>query len=71
MTSWTALWLLWGSMFVAIEAPAVLNKTKGDTLSEHIWKWFAIKDKTSWWLVRRGILAAFLLWLVTHFLTGG
>jgi hypothetical protein len=71
MSGWTWAWLFWGAMFFAIEMPAVFNKTKGDTLSEHIWHWFSIRDKGKWWRVRRAVLAFALAILTYHFLAGG
>ena len=71
MTGWTVAWLLWIGMFFAIEAPAILNKQKGDTLSEHVWKWFAIKNKGNGYRSRRLVLVTFLVWVSIHFVTGG
>ena len=70
---WTVLWLLWIAAFFAIEVPALRNKTPGDTLSEHVWKWFAVKDANRKGLtrLRRWGLLAFLAWLSFHFLSGG
>lgn len=71
MDGYTVAWLLWIVQFFAIEGPAVLNKKAGDTFSEHVWQWFSIIGKSSGWRVRRLSLLSFLVWLVTHFLTGG
>jgi hypothetical protein len=73
MSEWTILWLAWVALFFAIELPAVFNKTKDDTLSEHLWKWFAVKDErpTGWVWVRRSALALGLTWIVVHLVTGG
>ena len=71
MNGWTFAWLLWLAMFACIEAPALLNKTKGDSFSEHIWSWFAIRDKPRQWRARRAVLLAAVTWLAVHFLTGG
>jgi hypothetical protein len=49
-----------------IELPAAINKQKDDTLSEHVWKWFRIKDNKS--RTRRIILGLFLLGLSLHFI---
>jgi hypothetical protein len=71
--TWTVLWLAWIAAFFAIEVPALLNRQDGDTLSEHVWSWFAVKDKSKKGLVRarRFCLLAGLAWLCAHFLTGG
>lgn len=70
MNGWTTAWLFWLAMFLVIEIPALLNKNPGDTLSEHVWNWFSILNKSEGWLWRRVVLAAFLLWMVWHLLTG-
>ena len=66
---YTSAWLIWIALFIVIEGFALIDKRQGDTLSEHVRKWFRIKDprptKTVW--VIRGSLMAFLLWLITHF----
>lgn len=71
MDWFTSGWVVWLLMFGAIEGVALANKTPGDTLSEHIWRWFSIKHKGAGWRARRFGLLAFLAWLVAHFLTGG
>lgn len=80
MTAWSWAWIVWIAAFAAIEGPALFNRTEGDTLSEHVWKWFATrrddlrndKGKASGWVkIRRVVLLAFLTWLSLHFLTGG
>ncbi len=67
---WTTAWFLWIVMFGTIELPALLNRRLGDTLSEHIWKWFSIKTKSTGWRLRRFSLVAFLSWMMIHLLTG-
>lgn len=71
MNIWTQLWLIWLGMFGVVEGAALANKKPGDTLSEHVWKWFSIQDKGGGWRLRRFGLLSFLAWLVAHFLTGG
>ena len=61
---------MWGAMFVAVEGKALLDKDRGDTLSEHLWAIFSIRDKSSGWLQRRAVLAGALTWLVAHLLFG-
>lgn len=68
---YTAGWVAWLLMFVAIEGAALTNRREGDTLSEHVWRWFSIRRKSSGWRLRRFSLLAFLAWLVAHLLTGG
>ena len=71
MTWFTIAWLSWLAVFLVVEGIALCNKAEGDTLSEHVWAWFSIKDKGNKWRLRRFILLAFLAWLAVHFLTGG
>lgn len=71
---WTIGWLVWLLWFVVEEALALRPGHRGATLSEHVWKWFAItgsKAPAPWTRLRRFALLAFLAWLVLHFLTGG
>lgn len=59
MNAFTAAWIFWLLMFAAIEGAALVNRKRGDTLSEHIWSWFAVRDKPKGWVARRRILVAF------------
>lgn len=74
----TALWLSWIGAFLVVEGVALFNKEEGDTLSEHVWRWFAVGDArharpelNGWVRARRFALLAFMAWLSAHFLTGG
>ncbi|MFF7252437.1 hypothetical protein [Streptomyces microflavus] len=78
MTTWSWLWVGWLAAFLVIEGKALFNKTSGDTLSEHVWKWFSTArtgehqgQPTGWVRLRRFALLAFMAWLSVHFLTGG
>jgi hypothetical protein len=71
MSDWTVAWLLWILQFIAIEGQALLNKTPGDTLTEHVHKWFSLETKGFGWRARRASLIAFLSWLTLHFLFPG
>ena len=66
---WTVAWLAWGVGFLMIEMPAVFNKRAGDTLSEHLRSWFALRGKPKGWLGRRLVLAGFFAWLLVHLFT--
>jgi len=70
MSGYTVAWIMWGLMFAAIEGAALFDKDRGDTLSEHVWSWFSVKDKGVGWKQRRAALGAFLTWLTTHLVTG-
>jgi membrane-anchored glycerophosphoryl diester phosphodiesterase (GDPDase) len=63
---WTVAWIFWVAMFFVIEIPALINKTQGDTLSEHIRKWFSTTDKTRWWIARRAVLVLAMIWFLLH-----
>lgn len=71
MSFFTIGWLVWIGFFVVLEGVALTNKKENDTLSSHVWKWFAIKKDGKLSKTRRTTLAAGLLWLSIHFLTGG
>lgn len=68
MTIWTALWIAWGLAFALIEGVALANDTPGDTLSEHLRKWFRTDTHLgrSAWLVASGV---FFAWFVVHIAT--
>jgi hypothetical protein len=70
MSFWTLAWIFWLLFFAAIEGAALLRKGPDDTLSEHVWKWFQIRNKPRAWTWRRAVLAAFLVWLLVHMVAG-
>jgi hypothetical protein len=61
-------WIAWVVAFLGLEAKALISKEAGDTLSEHVWKWFMVRDprNTPATLGLRGVLLAFLVWLTGH-----
>lgn len=72
MKRYTWTWIIWLGTFVVAEAFALFNKKPGDTLSEHAWRWFAVKDEADASVakqplrVRRVVLIGFLGWLLVH-----
>lgn len=70
MSAYTWAWIFWLVFFAVIEGTAIIDKDRGDTLSEHIWVWFKIKDKPRTWTWRRAALAVFLVWLLVHMVAG-
>lgn len=66
---YTIAWIAWFVFFGATEGRALLNKGKGDTLSEHVWRWFNVADEPRW-TFKRFALAAFMVWLSGHFIFG-
>lgn len=63
---WTVLWIAWGLGFFAIEIPALRNDVKGDTLSEHLRRWFRVDThlgRTAW-LVTSALF--FVAWFIPH-----
>jgi hypothetical protein len=68
MDGFSVAWLMWLAMFGVIEGVALVRKEPGDTLSEHMWRWFAVKDKPNGWRARRSVLGVFLVWLTGHLL---
>lgn len=69
--TYTIAWYMWIAYFVVVEGAALLDKRPGDTLSEHVWYWFSMKDQGPSWHIRRVILLTMMAWLSAHFLTGG
>lgn len=57
-----AAWVAWGLMFAAIEAIALIDRDRGDTLSEWVWRVLGF-HQVIWWMG-----AGALVWLVLHFL---
>lgn len=65
----SGLWWFWCIFFVVVEAIALARDLPGDTLSEHVRKWFSVKTK----LGRTAFLviwAAFAVWFLPHILLG-
>lgn len=58
-------WILIFGVGVVWEFKGILSPTKGDTLSETVWR--LLRTAKIW----RYLLAGFLIWLLVHFLTFG
>ena len=71
MNAWTIAWLVWLVAFCVIEGLALYNRTPGDTLSEHVWRWLMPCRGARAWRIRRFALLSFMAWLSLHFLTEG
>lgn len=72
MDWYTAGWLAWIAAFLLLELPALANKRDGDTLSEHVWRWFRVFDSRHTpltWALRTTLLL-FLGWLLLHLAFG-
>lgn len=65
---YTVGWVLWLLAFAWLEGRAVLRKAKGDTLTEHLYRWLHLASPKAW--AGRGAMALLLLWLTWHFLGG-
>ena len=65
-------WAVWIAGFFALETPALLRKQPGDTLSEHMWDWFHIRDTrpTALTWIGRGLLLIAGIWLTGHLAFG-
>lgn len=71
MSGWTIAWLVWIAAFGVVEGLALANRTPGDTLSEHVWKWFGVRGRNGGgWTWKRYALLAFLVWLLGHLTLG-
>ena len=62
-SGWSLAWLGWLLAFLFVELPGAILPGKGETLSEHVWRWC----RGPW---RRLVLAAFLVALTCHFVFG-
>ena len=72
MSTWTVLWLAWGFVFVVVETLAIIDRRRGDTLSEHVWKWLKVGARQPTllvWVARAGVLI-FCAWLGFHLAFG-
>jgi hypothetical protein len=71
MSLYTALWIAWLVAFVVIEWSAVKSAAHGDTLSEKVWLWFAVRESGAKYVaLRRALLLMFMLWLLLHLVFG-
>jgi hypothetical protein len=64
--------VVWVAVFVVggvTELVALLNRRDGDTLSEHVWRVFRVRDPrpTPVVLILRGLMILVLIWLTGHF----
>jgi hypothetical protein len=66
MSWFTFGWIVWFLYFVVLEGLALANSKEGDTLSEHVWRWFDVD--AGQWTFKRFVLAAGMLWLSGHFI---
>jgi len=72
MNGYTVAWIAWLTAFGALELAALLDKRPEDTLSETVWRWFAVTDPhAKFGPVRRAALLMFLAWLSAHLISGG
>lgn len=72
MNGFTVGWIAWLLGFVALEGIALARKAKGDTLSEHVWGWFRVRDARPTplvWLLRVPLLVGGV-WLTGHLAFG-
>jgi hypothetical protein len=61
----TVAWVLLGAAVAVIEGLALVNRKKGDTLSEHVWAVMKLGRAA------RVVLVLFWCWLSIHLVTGG
>jgi hypothetical protein len=67
---WTVLWLLWAIAFITIEAIALFNDRKHDTLSFHLRLWFRTDTRIGR-TVFIGITGVFFGWFIVHIAVRG
>lgn len=70
--AFTIFWVVWALAAIPVEIWALIRKDRGDTLSEHVWKWFKVMDDrpTVWTWLWRVPLFVFLAWLTGHLAFG-
>lgn len=61
-------WFFWIFIFVIIELIAIIDKSKGDTLSEHFWDLFDVKNSENPSKIMRFIALIGLTWVYLHLL---
>jgi hypothetical protein len=62
-------WVGWGVLFAGLEIRALIDQSKGDTLSEQVW--LGTLSKNRFWAVFWKVFVACLLtWLFFHLLLG-
>ncbi|GAB2829255.1 hypothetical protein GCM10022221_29680 [Actinocorallia aurea] len=68
----TLAWVIWILAFVLLEGAALARPEPGDTFSEHVWRWFRVKDPrpTALTWILRALLVAGGVWLTTHLAFG-
>lgn len=66
----TPIWIAIGAIIMIVEGIALFNKTEGDTLSEHVWNWLKVNDKSKKFTAWRFFVLAFMVWLTGHFVFG-
>lgn len=71
-TLFTIGWILWIVWFAVLETLALQRKRFGDTLSEHVWRWFFVLDDRSTWRtwLGRALLIVGGVWLTGHLAFG-
>lgn len=65
MSKYAIFWLTWLAVGLAFELWTIFNPHENDTLSENVWALMARKPFWGW------LIAAFLVWLLVHFLSRG
>ena len=65
---WTTAWVVWLTLaiggFLAIEVPALVNDSGGDTLTENIQ--YVAGQSPAWTVVIAGGVVAFFAWFLKH-----
>lgn len=64
------LWSIPVGSFAVLEAAAILNRRRGDTLSELIRQVAGIKPARPWRPVGVAVIATFCTWLAHHLIGG-
>lgn len=66
MTIYSWLWIAWVAMFGIIETWAIVTKTNGGTLSEHLRRWCGVYPLRGWRVIGASLIVGFCIWLPLH-----
>jgi hypothetical protein len=72
MTFFDVFWTAFVVLGLSVELVALVSPERGDTASEHVWKWLRVRDArpTAPFIVLRVLTAIACVWLAPHFSMG-
>ncbi len=72
MTFFDVFWSALVVLGLSVEAVALARPERGDTASEHVWRWLRVRDSrpTLPFVILRVLVAIACVWLSGHFAMG-